>query len=179
MFGGKIPSEFTGYNVKCCWSKNFRSKRQPPTPSQLTCFRTSSVFDTVTLSSITNCSNFFLCILSPYSEISSQLGIYVIVLDLGVKVLVTPKNFFYLINLADGFLWQQLLAMWCKTSCHYNWCVFILPTSWSLIGIKIAIGISCQSNSFIHWARALTVLWLDFAFSYSWASRLLQIILLC
>lgn len=58
-------------------------------------------------------------------------------------------------NLADGSLWQQLLAMWFKTSCHYNWCVFILSTSWSLIRIKIAIGISCQSNSFIrraeHW----------------------------
>lgn len=25
--------------------------------------------------------------------------------------------------------WQQLLAMWLETSCHYNWCVFILSTS--------------------------------------------------
>lgn len=55
----------------------------------------------------------------------------------------------------QSLCWQQLVAMWFETSCHYNWCVFILSTSWSLIRIKIAGGISCQSKSFIqqvcHW----------------------------
>lgn len=68
------------------------------------------------------------------------------------KTLVTPK---YQAPYKAGrhIFWQQLLAVWFKTSCHYNWCVFILSISWSLIRIKIAVGISCQSNSFICWAR--------------------------
>lgn len=68
------------------------------------------------------------------------------------KTLVTPK---YQAPYKAGrhIFWQQLLALWFKTSCHYNWCVFILSISWSLIRIKIAVGISCQSNSFICWAR--------------------------